>query len=88
MKKPDQTEGSGGFTGRRSVPRTRELYHTPGAQKHWIVREVDARSIPDAGRPRSLICECANDGVVRRLWNFPERWFELTDDELRRLCEE
>jgi len=88
MKESDQARESGGFTGRRSVPRTRELFHSPNAQRHWIVREIAAKSVAGAEHPRSLVCECANDGIVRRVWSFPERWYELPDDELRRLCEE
>jgi hypothetical protein len=53
--------------------------------RRWIVREVDAQTVPGAAAPRCLICE--SDDVVRRIWRYPENWRSLTDDELLRICD-
>lgn len=62
--------------------------------KRWVVRdgervliaEVDARAVPGASRPSSLICEC--DHSIRRLWNFPDDWNRMADAKLLALFEQ
>ena len=44
-----------------------------------VVYALDRRS------GRSLVCE--SDGSVRRVRNYPETWYELSDRELARLVE-
>jgi hypothetical protein len=44
-------------------------------------------NVPGARAVRCLVCENEEDGLVRRVWEYPEHWFELADDDLRRLCE-
>jgi hypothetical protein len=51
----------------------------------WIVREVNAGSVPGSAAPRCLICE--SDDVVRRIWRYPENWIGLPDAELLRICD-
>jgi hypothetical protein len=41
---------------------------------------VDSRNVPGSRGARCLIFD--SDGVVRRLWTFPENWELLCDDEL------
>jgi hypothetical protein len=51
----------------------------------WRVREVDTTHVPGARGPRCLIFEA--DGVVRRVWNYPASWAELSDSDLWRLLD-
>ena len=53
--------------------------------RHWTLREMDARGVPGARAARCLICESTE--VVRRLWNYPSDWRKLDDVELAALCE-
>jgi len=46
----------------------------------WIVRELDARSVPAAHGPRCLVFE--NHRLVRRLWEYPAAWLSLSDAAL------
>ena len=46
----------------------------------WHVREVDAGSIPGSRSPRCLIFD--SEGIVRRVWEYPDAWTELSDDAL------
>jgi hypothetical protein len=55
----------------------RQLQHH-GAQ--WRVWEVDASSIPGARGRRCLIFD--SDGIVRRVWAFPDSWAGLADDDV------
>ena len=64
------------------MPTSREFQH---GDEHWIVREVDARTVPGARAKTCLICETAD--VIRRLWEFPKDWTSLTDEALWRICE-
>jgi hypothetical protein len=59
-------------------PSKRERRFLDGARE-WIVRERDA---PDtAGVPgRCLVF--MSPAVVRRVWRYPEHWYDLTDVEL------
>jgi len=73
---------------RRRVTRILQRFHRSAVnQSEWLIREMDATEVPGAKGPRCLVCECAVDGVVRRLWQYPREWHELPDDELRKLCE-
>ena len=51
----------------------------------WAVREIDSRHVPGSRRDSCLIFEC--DGIVRRLWEYPDAWVELADDDLWALIE-
>jgi hypothetical protein len=52
---------------------------TDGSQ--WYVVEVDGSRVPGAcGRPRCLIF--VSERVVRRVWEFPDEWYLLADDDL------
>ena len=53
--------------------------------RHWTVREMDARGVPGARAPTCLICESTE--VIRRLWDYPNDWRKLDDAALVRLCE-
>ena len=53
--------------------------------RHWTLREMDARGVPGARATRCLICESTE--VIRRLWDFPNNWRQLGDAELAALCE-
>lgn len=53
--------------------------------RHWTVREMDARDVPGARAPSCLICESTE--VIRRLWDYPDDWRKLDDAELAKLCE-
>ena len=53
--------------------------------RHWTVREMDARGVPGARAARCLICESTE--VIRRLWDFPHDWRQLEDGDLAALCE-
>jgi hypothetical protein len=52
----------------------------------WTVRKVDSSRQPGSRRPTCLIIEC--DGVVRRVWDFPASWRELSDDEIWSLLDQ
>lgn len=52
---------------------------------HWLICEVDARSVPGARADRCLVCQ--NEQVVRRLWAYPAAWHELSDVALIALCD-
>ena len=54
-------------------------------EREWRIREKNMGTVPGAHASRCLICE--SDDVVRRIWNYPENWRELSDDELLRLCD-
>jgi hypothetical protein len=53
--------------------------------RHWTLREMDARAVPGARAPRCLICESTE--VIRRLWSYPNDWRQLDDLQLATLCE-
>jgi hypothetical protein len=69
--------------------RRRRLLRNPDAigGSEWVIREMDTGHLPGAKANGCLICESAEDGVVRRVWDYPEHWYQLPDEELRRLCE-
>ncbi|NUQ20957.1 MAG: hypothetical protein HOQ09_08345 [Gemmatimonadaceae bacterium] len=52
---------------------------------HWLITEVDARGVPGARADRCLICQ--SEQVVRRLWVYPTKWHELSDEALVALCD-
>ena len=54
-------------------------------ERHWTLREMDARRIPGARARTCLICESTE--VIRRLWDYPSNWRKLDDVELAALCE-
>ena len=76
-----------------SIMRLSRLIHDVGpaerlverGDRHWTLREMDARSVPGARAATCLICESTE--VIRRLWNYPDDWRELGDLELATLCE-
>ena len=51
----------------------------------WSVQEVAAGLVPGSKRGACLIF--ASSTVVRRLWVFPEHWYDLDDESLWRLGE-
>jgi hypothetical protein len=51
----------------------------------WAVYEASAARTPGAKAYRCLIFD--SDGIVRRLWTFPEHWNQLADDEIIRLLD-
>lgn len=55
----------------------RELWHD-GVE--WHVREVSAASIPGSNGERCLIFD--SEMTVRRVWDYPAAWSELSDDDL------
>jgi hypothetical protein len=63
---------------------TRERVVQRGTNQ-WRVREMDARAVPGARASTCLICESIE--VIRRLWDYPAGWRELSNDELWTLCE-
>jgi hypothetical protein len=46
----------------------------------WHVREVSAASVPGSSSERCLIFD--SDMTVRRVWDYPAAWSELSDDDL------
>lgn len=60
----------------------RELYQD-GVK--WVVHEASTALTPGAKTYRCLIFD--SEGVVRRLWVFPERWEDLDDAEILRLLD-
>jgi hypothetical protein len=55
----------------------RELLHD-GVE--WHVREVNAASVPGSHNERCLVFD--SDMTVRRVWDYPAAWSELSDDDL------
>ena len=51
----------------------------------WTVHEASASRTPGAKAYRCLIFD--SEGIVRRLWAFPEHWDQLGDDEILRLLD-
>jgi hypothetical protein len=51
----------------------------------WSVHEASAARTPGAQAYRCLIFD--SEGIVRRLWVFPEHWDRLADDEILRLLD-
>jgi hypothetical protein len=51
----------------------------------WSVHEASATRTPGAQAYRCLIFD--SEGIVRRLWTFPENWNQLADNEILRLLE-
>ena len=51
----------------------------------WVVHEASTASTPGAQKYRCLIFD--SEGVVRRLWVFPERWDDLADIDILRLLD-
>ena len=60
----------------------RELYRD-GIR--WTVREASTSSIPGAKADRCLIFD--SEGVVRRLWAYPDDWAQLGDREIVKLLD-
>jgi hypothetical protein len=58
----------------------RELWHD-GVE--WQIREVSAASVPGSHNERCLIFD--SDMTVRRVWDYPAAWSELSDDDLWQL---
>jgi hypothetical protein len=52
----------------------------------WRIHEADASRVPGARRSRCLIFD--SDGVVRRVWAYPEDWGNLPDDRLWSLLDD
>jgi hypothetical protein len=46
----------------------------------WAVHEASAARTPGAQASRCLIFD--SEGIVRRLWAFPEQWAQLSDQEI------
>ena len=46
----------------------------------WHVKEIDASALPGNRGPRCLIFETQE--LMRRIWHYPERWYELPDAAL------
>jgi hypothetical protein len=61
----------------------RELIHN-GVE--WRVHETSAGHVPGSRRNRCLIFD--SEGVVRRLWEYPDSWQELSDDDLWHLADD
>jgi len=55
----------------------RDLFHD-GVE--WHVREVSAASVPGSNSERCLIFD--SDATVRRVWDYPAAWSELSDEDL------
>ena len=56
----------------------------PDAGGRWSVAEVDAPRVPGArGRARCLVF--SGEGVVRRVWDYPDEWYLLGDADLAAL---
>lgn len=51
----------------------------------WTVIEASAARTPGAKSYRCLIFD--SDGIVRRLWAFPEAWSDLPDDQILALLD-
>lgn len=51
----------------------------------WSVHEASAARTPGAQAYRCLIFD--SEGIVRRLWAFPEHWDRLADGEILRLLD-
>jgi hypothetical protein len=51
----------------------------------WSVREVDAARVPGARGERCLLFE--TEGVIRRVWSYPDDWRSVPDETLRFLAE-
>jgi hypothetical protein len=49
----------------------------------WHVREVSAASVPGSNSEHCLIFD--SDMTVRRVWDYPAAWSELSDDDLWQL---
>jgi hypothetical protein len=47
-------------------------------EMRWVIREVSTEHVPGARAGRCLIFE--SEGVVRRVWTFPDDWRRLSDD--------
>jgi len=50
----------------------------------WHVREINAAGVPGSRGERCLIFD--SDMSVRRVWDYPAGWNELSDDDLWRLA--
>ncbi len=51
----------------------------------WQVHEVSAGHVPGSRRDRCLIFD--SEGVVRRLWEYPDDWRDLSDEDLWHLVD-
>lgn len=49
----------------------------------WQVSEADGTTVPASRGARCLIFRSSQ--VIRRVWNYPERWCDLAADELIRV---
>jgi hypothetical protein len=54
------------------------------AEQRWVVREISTTNQAGGRGRRCLICE--SDEVVRRVWEYPDDWERLSDEELLELC--
>jgi len=62
----------------------RDVYANDGTR--WRVREARAHDVPGAQASSCLIFD--GGSVCRRLWKFPERWKEFSDDTLLDIMEQ
>ena len=53
---------------------------TDAEGKQWVAYEVEGSTVPAARGPHCLVFEC--DTTIRRVWNFPESWYELSTPDL------
>lgn len=50
----------------------------------WEIYEQDTTRTPGATHPKSLIF--SSQDLVRRVWQYPADWLQLSDGELLTLC--
>ncbi len=48
--------------------------------KQWVAYEVEGKIVPAARGLHCLVFEC--DTTIRRVWNYPSGWYELSAPEL------
>lgn len=60
------------------------VFTDPVSQERWAVFETSAAGVPGArGRTECLIF--VTELIVRRVWDYPENWFLLGNDDLAAL---
>jgi hypothetical protein len=72
------------FSAPQSSPDNVRRIYADGVE--WEIYEQDTTRTPGATHSSSLIF--SSQDLVRRLWQYPENWVELSDGELLTLCGE
>jgi hypothetical protein len=83
MSVPDGLNAVSGLTALTAKRRDGHVRYLDTPSRRWLVYERDTHRDVGARAPRCLIFE--THGAFRRAWDYPDNWYELSDEQLRAL---